>query len=446
MSQDLKVVTKTSTAIFNLVLATVGVGAYMLPYNFAQVGLLQSLVLLSVFFFASIYSLTIVDVTCQNVAAGRRVTPNTTFVAVGRRVTTFASLVATVLGRQGAYAYEVFMLLYSFGLCVSYVGVIGTEVANAASRLFDANLPNDYAVMISAVCFVLPLASLPESILQHAGAAGAICMAIGSAFVVYNAPWSSTAPWFFETCASDDRDTRPVLWVFSIHAFLNTVPIFAFCNNSAVAFVSIRAGLVPPSQVRTVLMSDAGGEDLQIQQSIRRLIWFALSIVLVYYVVTGTAGYLTFCGSAIENVLNAYPAGDLFGLMARMCLALQLALACASLYLPLARTALTHLVAGIDVEIAKGCAARLHDAMLLTAVIAVATILDGALDLPLSLTSSVCVTAIMFVFPGLCANAVVLPGEGTLARIAPLAFAVIGVAIGFSSTFSLLSIAAEGGH
>eukprot|EP00439_Symbiodinium_sp_Y106_P074260 s645_g14.t1 len=69
--------------------------------------------------------------------------------------------------------------------------------------------------------------------------------------------------------------------------------------------------------------------------------------------------------------------------------------------------------------------------ILVASMVLVARALDGALALPLGLTSAVCTTAIMFVFPGMCASCV---HKSIWGKVLPVTFAVAGLLIGTAST------------
>mmetsp|Transcript_4786 Transcript_4786/g.8503 ORF Transcript_4786/g.8503 Transcript_4786/m.8503 type:complete len:452 (-) Transcript_4786:65-1420(-) len=408
-----------TTCCLNLVLSTVGVGALTLPWSTAQIGWLQSFLLLFLFFFVSVYNLYLLDSVCRHIPSNAN---------AGE---TYASIVAFVLGRSGAYALEASMLLYSFGLSVSYLGVVGNELSVLLSLMEGEGAtlkPNDLMAMV-AVFVVLPMSLLPDTLLRLAGAVGTLCMLFTTAVVVSQVPWQTQPP-FVEACADavtlTGSSSKPMLWIASMPALLDAVPMFTFCMNAATAFVSIRSQL------------DSATGTQPPKGSVVSLIWLAQVLALLDYVVSLAAGYASFCQASPDNVLDGYPVSHLPTLMARLALALQLSAACAGVYIPLARAALYHLLMGIDVGAPRGTARALASVALISGMVMAAYALDGALALPLGLTSAVCTTAMMFVFPGLCAYRVQLPGAPMLSRVTPLVFAAIGLLIGVASTVSLL--------
>eukprot|EP00438_Fugacium_kawagutii_P005069 Skav200540 [mRNA] locus=scaffold676:231620:240684:- [translate_table: standard] len=236
------------------------------------------------------------------------------------------------VGRVGQkYSLEAFMLLYSFGLSVSYMGVIGTEVAVLA-RL---------------------------SLAQHFGQVIVVCMV----------PWASEAP-FVDACGdATGGGLSLVTWHSSPVALLAAVPM----------------SKDPP------------------RSSVLALIWLAQSFALLDrwadYLVSGAAGYVSFCQQAPDNVLDGFPLTHWPSLLARMAIALQLTCACSGVYIPLARAALTHLTIGLDSGAPQGALRCLFTVALVSSMVLVARLLDGALALPLGLTSAVCTTAIMRLGP-----------------------------------------------
>ncbi|CAK9113367.1 Threonine--tRNA ligase [Durusdinium trenchii] len=329
------------------VLSTIGVGALTLPYTTATIGWLQSLLLLVAFFLVSVYNLYLLDFVCR-------------------------------------YCLEAFMLLYSFGLSVSYMGVIGTELA-----------------------VLIPLV-----------------------IVVAMVPWEMEPP-FVDACSDAYRFSKGepgslflVTWHSSFVALLSAVPMFSFCMNAATAFVSIR------SEMGNLLNEPA-------PKDVRALIWIAQTFALLDYLVSGAAGYVSFCQGAPDNVLDGFPLSHWPSLLARLAIALQLTCACSGVYIPLARAALTHLIKGLDSGAPEGMRRIISTVLLVFLMVVVARLLHGALALPLGLTSAICTTAIMFVFPGLCAFT--LKSKSNWSKVLPLLFAATGFVIGTASTVTLLT-------
>lgn len=428
-----------ATCSLNLVLATVGVGALTLPYELASVGWAQAAVMLAVFTLLSVYNLILLDRVCRQLPSSSD-------------TSTYASVVASVLGTRGAYALEAAMLLYCFGLTVSYLGVIGTEGAAAAANLLDWHLPTRICVALAAAVVVLPLAVLPEWLLQHAGTVGTLCMIFTTCVVVSQVPWSSGSSGFVDTCArSSQVGAQPVAWVWSWSAVLSATPIFTFCMFASSAFVSVRARLPPEAADGPLLRwqdedyANGGSRQPLVatgQPSVAKVlavIWIGQLVAVVDYIAAGFAGYFTFCKAVPENVLDGYALGNGLALAARLALAAQLTLACSGVYMPLARAALWHLLFGLDRAAPEGVPRVGATLGLLAGALGAALALDGALELPLGLTSSVCSTAMMFIFPGICAYKLAASARSTRARLGPALFFVVGLLIGVASTIMLLT-------
>ncbi|CAE7729129.1 THS1 [Symbiodinium pilosum] len=404
------------TSSLNLVLSTIGVGALTLPWTTASVGWLQSGILLVTFFFVSIYNLYLLDEVCRSLDRAAD-------------AGSYANMVAAALGKPGAYALEMFMLLYSFGLSVSYMGVVGSEVAvfvELALGTQDGEALQRNLISAVAIFVVLPLSLLPDTLLRLSGAVGTFCMILTTIIVVCMVPWKLSWPFvaFCNDALAEHLHVghlEPVRWVSSPKALLSAVPMFSFCMNGATAFVSIRSEMV--AQKFANIQPH--------RKDVVALIWLAQTFALVDYIVSAAAGYVAFCGAAPDNVLDGFPTSHAPSLVARMALALQLAAACAGVYIPLARAALCHLWFGVSSDAPRGVSRIVSTAVLVASMVVVARALDGALALPLGLTSAVCTTAIMFVFPGMCASSV---HKSMWGKVLPVAFAVAGLFIGTAST------------
>mmetsp|Transcript_91538 Transcript_91538/g.296123 ORF Transcript_91538/g.296123 Transcript_91538/m.296123 type:complete len:452 (+) Transcript_91538:47-1402(+) len=422
-----------STCTFNLVLSSVGVGALTMPWTTATLGWLQLSALLLVVFFVSVYNLFLLDSACRAMPTGRA-------------WSSYGGLVAATLGSPGAYALEAFTLLYSFGLSVTYFGVVGDQLSALALKLVanwssESNpalspwlLRPDVLMTIAILCIVLPLSFLSDKWLRLTGVVGSACMLFTTLVIIGSAPWRAP-PALFDACAGSSALGRPglapVAWVSSLPALLDAVPMLTFCLNAATAFVTIRAQLQPPGQT---------GQPPR--GLVASMIWGGQLLALVDYALASAAGYLTFCGAVPDNVLDAYPTSHLLALAARLALAVQLCLACAGVYVPLARASLWRLLRGIYVEGEPfGASCGTATALLLVVMLAAAVALGGLLALPLGLISAVCTTAIMFVFPGLCSARLQASPSG---KCGPVLFALSGLVVGSAATLTLLVQASEG--
>eukprot|EP00929_Paragymnodinium_shiwhaense_P046408 TRINITY_DN23627_c0_g2_i12.p1 TRINITY_DN23627_c0_g2~~TRINITY_DN23627_c0_g2_i12.p1 ORF type:complete len:453 (-),score=31.30 TRINITY_DN23627_c0_g2_i12:396-1694(-) len=361
----------------NLILSIVGVGSLTLPWAFVLIGWAQAVLLLIFFLFVSVYSLILLDGACRKMPASRD-------------AASYAGVVSYVLGTRGAYMLEAQLLVYSLGLTISYLGVIGNELSVIAlrialhtdpSRLDDLLFKPSVLMVLAALGCILPLSMLPDDVaMRYAGAVGTFCILFTTVVIVVSAPWSSEWP-FFESCGRSAQPEEPVVWKTSFSGLLSAFPLFSLCLNGAMAFVPIRAQLRACGQ--------------PVRSKVLGLVWSSEIGSCINYAVVGVVGYFSYCSAAPDNILDAYPLRHDLALVARLALALQLTAACAGVYLPL------------------------------------------------SLTSAVCTTAMMFVFPGLIAYKLEDRRGSSLARrAAPLGFALFGVFVGAACTATLLMQAA----
>lgn len=136
------------------------------------------------------------------------------------------------------------------------------------------------------------------------------------------------------------------------------------------------------------------------------------------------------------------------GLLARVFLSVELAVAAARIYVPLGCAAFWHLMYGPYLSIAPGGFLRAFATLGVITIGAISSIaLGGALALPLAVTSALCVTVQMFVLPGLCISklsaASAVAGGGNLipgGSMTGLVFAVVGAAFGALSLAALFNL------
>jgi len=417
---------------FNLVLSSVGISALTLPWTTATLGWAQWSLCLMVTLFVSVYNLYLIDTTC------RALPPDAQW-------STYGGVVAAALGPGGAYALEMLMLVYSSGLLITNLGVAGTELHTvfmwAGFDHLNSHwwLQQNTFVYLMTVLIVLPLSLLPDTSMRWAGALGTACMIFVTSVVIGSAPWRAP-PVFISPCGSSYEvhpgaiELEPVAWVSSLTGLLVSVPMLLFAINAATAFVSVRSQLTEKVEAMQPPRRD-----------VVRMIWGGQLLAVLNYVACSSAGYLTFCGDTPANVLNAYPTSNVSSVAARLALALQLALGSAGVYVPLARLSLWHLFHGLEVDTPPtGILRSAMTVLLLACVSKVAVAAGGAMVLPLGLTSSICTTAIMFVFPGLCYIQTQRASAGLGKLCAPLLFTLLGLIVGVLSLTTLLMGAVQG--
>lgn len=412
------------SCVLNLVLCQLGLGGLTLPSTFAAVGWLQASMLIVVFFFVSLHGMFLLDKTCRALPPGTVV-----------NTASMASVVSVVFGHAGAFALEVIMLLFSFGALTSYLGVIGVELFAALNWLCPAGaaawLSSTLLMAIATMGVIMPLSLLPDEMVRGmAGAAGTVCMLFVMSVVIASAPWVDAWP-PINACSGVDSgpSLAPVSWISGFQGLLKVAPLFIFSFNGSTAFLPIRAQLWLPQS------DPAKGVG---RRKVSAFMWIGQAVVLLNYELTAFAGYMTFCARTPTMVLDGYSSLGLAALIARMALALQLIASCVGCWVPLCRAALWSLLCGTGTEVAGMSRAGLTQVALLCPLL-LSVVLNGSLDLPLGLTSSICLTTFMFIIPGLLAWRTKALGTSMLATAWPFLFAIFGIGVGLVCTINLFA-------
>ncbi len=437
----------TRVATANLVVATAGgIGMVTLPGSFASVGWLEAALLLVLSTCAAAASLLLLDWACDaldsSTGEGSDDSDDSeSGEGEGEEATaSYAALVAHTLGPWGSTTLEVLTLTYCVGQVVSYLGAIGAQVVSLLSLAGLRGLATAEVVPVAAFLAMLPMSLLPEAgAMRFAGALGTACMLYIALAVVLGD--GVRAIQRGGACSLAGSAVAPTAFSPSLATLLRNAPIFLFAMNASVVFVPIRHQQRKSIREECLLSSQSAKK-----RESRKLIANALLASAGFYLGCAGVAYAGYCSRVPENVVDAWDPRWVPGIFARAFLALELLAAGAGIYVPLGRAALWHLARGPgERAAAKGPARALATGAIVAAGCAGSVALGGRLALPLAATSALCVTAQMFVLPGLACAALLgeawggARGRGRAARAAAIAFAALG------ATFGLLSLAALAG-
>eukprot|EP00536_Pseudo-nitzschia_multiseries_P011411 jgi/Psemu1/289666/fgenesh1_pg.386_\ len=458
--------TITTTSVLNLVVATAGgIGMVTLPGSFAQLGWLEGCGMLVIAGAAASASLYLLDWACKAVntkesenghstgsGSGSRGNHESSWAVLSHTTASYGSLVATTLGTAGSLTLECLTLFYCIGQVVAYLGAIGGQVRVLTTYFLLPALGVE-AVTIHecigfvALCILFPLSLLPEEgAMRFAGVLGTICMMyIASAVLLGDGIGALRNGGLCSlSTAADTESESPVAVSSSWVVLLKNAPIFLFSMNASVTYVPVRyhhqtclgALLSSVSTSEADPPTTSPSTNTVLNRQSRTVI--ATSIVaagLVYGICSGVA-YVAYCEEVPENVVDVWPVAWIPGSLARLFLAIELIVAAAGIYIPLGRASLWHLMYGPYERVAASGTSRVLLTLGIIAAGAAGSILaGGALALPLAVTSALCVTAQMFVLPGLCV-ARLLQGS----RIRKLVPGGKCTAIGFATMGGLLGV------
>ena len=422
-----------------------GIGMVTLPGSLAQLGWTEGFGLLIIAAIAAAASLFFLDWACQAIVSkqsenGHRHSSHSMDAAT---TSSYAGLVAHTLGHPGSQTLEFLTLTYCLGQVIAYLGAIGGQVVSLLSLVGFLDWTIHECICGVALVVIFPLSLLPEAgAMRFAGFLGTICMIYIAGAVVLGdgigalkgggmCSLSDSA-----AAVDDDGDGGGM---GSYTTLLKNAPIFLFSMNASVTYVPVRY------QHRTCLGELLVGGTLSTSGIVKResttVIWTSILVAGFFYAVCSGVAYMAYCDQVPENVVDVWPLTWIPGSLARFFLAIELTMAAAGIYVPLGRAAFWHLLFGPFEKVAAKGATRTIVTLAFVAVSAFGSILlGGALALPLSITSALCVTAQMFVLPGLCVSTL-LPGSRIRNIIPGGRMTALGFAL-FGGIFGILSLAA----
>ena len=296
-------------ALSNVLLAVLGAGQLTLPWVMSRLGLAFGLALLFVFALVAAYSSELLRALTLVTGAG-----------------TYGEVLARVIGPRWERACDAVVVLYAWGTAVGYLLIVKEQLHRVAA-FFDGGdgpLPweeNKSALLVVvAALVVFPLSVLRDlSALKYTSALGAVAAAYIVTIVSFYAPWdrpgsgddaSRHAVVFgIRACAatSSNGAASLALWPASATSALTAVPMLSFALNSGWAFVPIVSQLENPTPARG-----------------RALIYLAHAVFLIMYVIISITGYLSYCGDVEDNVMDSLPTDAAPALAARIALIAQL--------------------------------------------------------------------------------------------------------------------------
>ena len=404
-----------------------------LPGSFAAVGWLAGTALLLVAGAAAAASLWLLDWACGAVTdkgrenGGRHGGTTAAVIEVADATASYAGLVAHVLGRPGSLALEALTLAYCLGQIVAYLGAIGGQVVALRTLVVDVDDEEDGSssgihgdiIGIVALGVILPLSLLPAgSSMRFAGVLGTICMVwIATTIVLGDGGGALRRGGLCSLAApagvggDGDDPIEPEALAAGLVVLLQNAPIFLFSMNTSVTYVPVRyqhqtcLGHLVSALAESPPLSTTFDPSRESRMVIARSVIVAMCF---YWVCCGVT-YAAYCGGVPENVVDVWPAAWIPGSLARVFLVVELVVAAAGIYVPIGRAALWHLVYGPHHDPDEDRRTRVLWTLVLVGGGALGSfLLGGALALPLAVTSALCVTAQVFVLPGLCV-AVLIP-------------------------------------
>ncbi|KNC83987.1 hypothetical protein SARC_03775 [Sphaeroforma arctica JP610] len=414
---DGKVGLVASTA--TLLLGVLGAGQLTLPFAVNQAGLVLAVAYLALLGVLAVVVLKMLMVSSKYTGQ-----------------TTYAAVLEETCGPKARLVANTLLGIYAWGGAVSFLILVADELEDL-SAVFGWDQPRWILITMLSVCVVYPLSLCSNldrlKFTSYLGATAAIYIN----FVVFvNAPWFQNGK-TFDTCGGYEHarlvDDPPRFDLFpntALGAF-NSLPLIAFALNSAWCFVPILNSLYEPTPPR-----------------VNRMITSANVIILTNYALLAFVGYFSYCSNTKDNILGNLPSTPLV-IVARVMLIMQLSFA-----LPLR----FHVTRGVLYEQAPFMPSRqLSDpstsgekvvytlsTTLLVGVAVMIAALTSNLHVVIGLTSAVCASFTIYIFPALSFRIAVAHkephtnGEKFFMNIAPYICIATGVAVLVLGTGAIL--------
>lgn len=460
--------TITTTSVVNLVLATPsigGIGMIILPGVFANVGWLEGTLLFLASGILSAASLFLLEWICETVNAKGRLNGNShhhnptshhidgslgnLFAIPSEATASYEGVVKSCLGMPGSILVELSILLHCLGQMVAYTGALSSQIFPFFS-LLGIQEGIETFIWITSLGIIFPLSIISEDSakMKFGGIIGTVCMMYIASVIVFEnglGLYSQDG----DVCSLSPESSHHAIkgWV----SLLQNAPIFLFVTNMSGAYVPVRyqqmtcLGRLLSS---VTMWSGHTSEIAEIpNQESSVLVWTSLIMAGEVYLVATCVAYAAHCDSLPENVLEIWPITWIPGLLARLFLIVELVVISVGFLLPMSRASLWRiLLCGRTYNESPTSYTLKTFVATVFLVIAGAfgsLLFDGALVLPLAITSAVCGTAQMFVIPAMCALALLRKGamytdNPYIGTTLILAFVVLGCGFGFFSLLALL--------
>uniref|UniRef100_A0A7S4L9G3 Amino acid transporter transmembrane domain-containing protein n=1 Tax=Paramoeba aestuarina TaxID=180227 RepID=A0A7S4L9G3_9EUKA len=385
------------TALGNLCLGVLGAGQLTLPYAFASAGLILGIVFLGVLGVVAVVVLEILAKLMKGYPSANN----------------YGDVLDMTLGPKWRNFANVILMLYVWGGGISFFLVLKQEW-QALSEQFDFGICGACLLGLECTFIVFPLSLFKDlsklRFTSYLGAFSAICITFT---VVYTAPWSDDGGLVIcggvEEDSDGDIDSNVELDIGpqGIIFTINALPLMAFALNSAWCYLAILA------QQKTVISLgyDESGKDEQksyempSEMAIQVPILGAKSLILVNYFILSIIGYLSYCNETQSNILQNLGTSPLV-VFARSVLIIQLTLALPLRYNVMRTTIIDGLLGNYkhlwEDDTKKDIAMKVFVTFVTVfSACGIAAAVDS-LETTVGLTSSICASFIIYIFPALC--------------------------------------------
>lgn len=275
-------------AFFNVSNCAVGAGILSLPYAFETMGLIQAVIIFTVFAIVTCITLQILPLCAK---------------AVGAK--SYEAMIEAAFGKIVTKIFQVITILYSFGVITGYIVIIGDLLPPIISNWAGEEYPNDiwyfskvfYQITIT-VCILFPLSCLKRLDSLKFASMFAITSVIYFTILVVvetGIDFDSYRERGQIASTGESIAGSVVWWNWSTDIFLG-IPIMAFAFGGHLQAISIYSELHP--QHRTL-------------SNWSFIALFAVLFLSLIYLIVGALSYLRFLpgedGNVLEQMLLSEP-------------------------------------------------------------------------------------------------------------------------------------------
>lgn len=227
----------------------------------------------------------------------------------------YGELFSFCAGPRAGPVLDFLLYIYGMGSCVGYFVFLGDFLPDIVGA-FDGvpSWCSDRSLLVLlAGLIVVPMAAQKDlAALRHVAGVGIIALIYTSVVVC------SKAPELYRQATSS-----VVYWKLDYHVF-EAFSICVFAFNCHLNVVPVAGAFQRPTMER-----------------IEKVSWRVNVLQLVFYVIMGFAGYLSFLAGTLQDVLKAYPREDYFVMVSRMLLSCSMLVAIPTNINPTVKCALT---------------------------------------------------------------------------------------------------------
>lgn len=269
--------TSWTVAAFLLINAALGAGVLNYPYAYDKAGGVYFAAFLQIVMMVILISTMLVLVHCADIHGDN----------------TYHDVLLSMCGRRAQQCAAVSILLTCYGICITFLIIIGDQYDRLFLSLFEQDfcsawyLDRHFTISITAIFFILPMCYFQRlDFLRYASTLGIFAMLYPVFLTVYEYYHTDVSPGKVKTMPSS------VVQVFVV------IPVFSFAYQTHEIVVPVYACM----KERNI-------------KAFTKATFLAMGFLFVIYCVAGSFGYSTFGNLISPDIMEQYDARDPFVLI-----------------------------------------------------------------------------------------------------------------------------------